>query len=420
MDLVLAAVAGSVGACSNSNGSEPTDAGRPSADATVSADSGASAVIGTSGGTLVSSDGRVAVSVPAGALKSAVKLTIERAANPPAGAIAPVYDLEPDGTTFSIPVTLSMTYDPSLLGSQPSDVDLATWVNGTWQEQPGSIVTTSNDIVTVLTTHFSLWSYFPVGNVHCGSCYENADVSKQCCNLASGTWDSTSCKCTGVTASQFGGCASFLSGGLTVPNFCNSCLFFCCLDNGGVPMGACECVGDTVNPLASVKAITKCGLDCFAPDAAPAWLTCTSESLADAGPSDPGAAAERGVSAFVGSWSLSGTETTSACTNGAANSTVSESRVVTWTAGGPGLIGMGTCCTFDEMVSGNTATLASALPCTCTTDAGVVTEEDTIEAVTWVLSADGTTATVSQMMTDTRPATGVTCQLSLSETATRQ
>src|ERR1700679_220622 len=75
-----------------------------------------------------------------------------------------------------------------------------------------------------------------------------------------------------------------------------------------------------------------------------------------AGTSSSGDAAS-GTSAFVGTWLVAGLVASSDCTDDIPDETVADSRTITVTAGGPGLIAKGPNCTFDETVSGDTATL---------------------------------------------------------------
>src|SRR5438552_4693684 len=67
-------------------------------------------MVGPSGGALTSSDGQLAVDIPAGALTGAVTITTEPAAAPAAGAVGTVYEIGPTGTQFAMPVTLTLHY----------------------------------------------------------------------------------------------------------------------------------------------------------------------------------------------------------------------------------------------------------------------------------------------------------------------
>src|SRR5688500_14432758 len=84
-------------ACSSESGSPAS-----------STPSGGRGSVDVSGGTVATSDGAVEVDVPAGALDSAVTITIEPVASPLAGAIGTVYEIGPSGTVFNAPVTIRL------------------------------------------------------------------------------------------------------------------------------------------------------------------------------------------------------------------------------------------------------------------------------------------------------------------------
>ncbi len=80
--------------------------------------------VGSSGGTVTSTDGRVSLSVPSGALGSDTAIVIEQV---PASELddeltavaegGPVYRFEPSGLTFDEPATATFTFDaPRVLG----------------------------------------------------------------------------------------------------------------------------------------------------------------------------------------------------------------------------------------------------------------------------------------------------------------
>jgi hypothetical protein len=131
-----------------------------------------------------------------------------------------------------------------------------------------------------------------------------------------------------------------------------------------------------------------------------------------------------GAAAFAGSWNLSGTETFSSCVGAVASASKSApfSAELTWTAGGPGLIGNSGGCSFDDSVSGDTATLEGSPSCTGPA-AGGAEAQTTFNTFTWVLDAGGTTATISQTGTQN----GVTgdgetwsCEVTYNLTATKE
>ncbi len=126
----------------------------------------------------------------------------------------------------------------------------------------------------------------------------------------------------------------------------------------------------------------------------------------------------------MGTWNLTGTETFAQCTDSSYDHSQAETRVITWSAGGPGLMGTGALCNFDDTVSGNTASLASGSPsCTETFSNTGEVDQVTFESFTWVLSADGTTAQVSETAIDSATfADGSTtsCVVTVTDTASRQ
>ena len=81
---MVLAVFGALGACSSSG--KPTT---PTALATK--------VIGVEGGSLQATDGHATVTIPAGALATPVKVTLEPAATAPTGAVGTAWQLGPDG-----------------------------------------------------------------------------------------------------------------------------------------------------------------------------------------------------------------------------------------------------------------------------------------------------------------------------------
>ena len=113
-------------------------------------------VVGTSGGAVTSSDGNLAVNIPAGALPSNVTITTEPAEAPATGAVGTVYEIGPTGTQFAMPVTLTLHYDAAALsGASESSLRVATYAAGAWQLLPGAMIDTQAKTVSGVTTHLS-------------------------------------------------------------------------------------------------------------------------------------------------------------------------------------------------------------------------------------------------------------------------
>src|SRR3954454_8199068 len=111
-------------------------------------------MVGPSGGAVSSSDGNLAVKIPAGALPADVTITTEAATAPAAGSVGTVYEIGPTGTQFAMPVTLTLHYDMSALGgAAESSLRVATFAGGSWQLLPGAVATEQAKTVSGVTTH---------------------------------------------------------------------------------------------------------------------------------------------------------------------------------------------------------------------------------------------------------------------------
>ncbi|MDB4913260.1 MAG: hypothetical protein JWM95_904 [Gemmatimonadetes bacterium] len=138
--------------------------------ATISCDSTSPlpAGIGTTGGTATSANNAAKVLIPAGALAAGTTVTVAPAPTAPAvpGLVATsAFEFGPAGTTFTVPVVISITYDPALLPANvpESSLQMYTATGNTWVVVPGSSVNVSTHTVSGSTRHFS--TYAPIGTV---------------------------------------------------------------------------------------------------------------------------------------------------------------------------------------------------------------------------------------------------------------
>jgi len=144
--LAMVLLAGGTGiSCGTSSGVGPPAAGVP---------------VGPAGGSATSVDGLATVTVPAGALDTTLAITVAPAAGAPIGAAGPAYDYGPDGTTFGLPVTLRLPFDPAALpaGVSASQLRLGHAVGGVWTEVPGSVVDEAAHWVSGPTSSFSTYA----------------------------------------------------------------------------------------------------------------------------------------------------------------------------------------------------------------------------------------------------------------------
>jgi hypothetical protein len=125
----------------------------------------------TSAATAPSADGDLVVNIPAGVTgltsfgAPITEITVSQITNnPPApptgdGAVGLYYDIEPTGSTFSSPITMTFKYDPSLLpaGATP----YAAWYNPAtqqWEQLTTVSIDTVNHTITASVNHFSTFA----------------------------------------------------------------------------------------------------------------------------------------------------------------------------------------------------------------------------------------------------------------------
>lgn len=138
-----------------------------------------SAVIGPSGGTLTSSDGRLTLEVPAGAVGAEVTFTVRPVTDPLPGASGTVYELGPEGTTFLQPVAIAITRS----GTEPMQV--ATEVDGRWVAQPTLV---GPETLVATATHLSRWGKIIT---FADWCMNGSAIYQRCCSDFGGTWGNT-------------------------------------------------------------------------------------------------------------------------------------------------------------------------------------------------------------------------------------
>lgn len=117
------------------------------------------ATIGAAGGTLVSSDGRLTVDVPAGALTTDTEIGIAPIVAKAPGSLGSDYRLTPEGLTFAQPVTLTFTHSATEAAAAWADsLRVATRDSrGRWVVA-GATRDAAQRKTSVTMTHFSDWS----------------------------------------------------------------------------------------------------------------------------------------------------------------------------------------------------------------------------------------------------------------------
>ncbi len=117
------------------------------------------AQIGPAGGELRSEDGRLKVSIPAGALSNTVTVGVEPISNNAPLGLDMGYRLTPEGVNFAKPVKLTFSYENTMLTGSAAEF---LWIvsqkaDGTWEGDLRSELDAAARTVSTETSHFSDW-----------------------------------------------------------------------------------------------------------------------------------------------------------------------------------------------------------------------------------------------------------------------
>lgn len=116
--------------------------------------------VGPDGGTVASTDGNAQILIPPGALEEVIEFTVVPASQPPAGFVqGTAYDFGPDGIQFSLPVSITIGYDPAELpgSTSPQDLQLCQVVGGIWVPLGSYTVDDQAHTLSAATNHFSTY-----------------------------------------------------------------------------------------------------------------------------------------------------------------------------------------------------------------------------------------------------------------------
>lgn len=118
--------------------------------------------IGASGGTVETPEGVVLV-IPAGALAEDTTIAITQVTEGvPNGIYSGLYDLQPDGLTFSQPVSLTIPIDAQAASGVPSsEMAIATYDGGSFRGAGWTLVDRAPGRASALIQHFSKWAIVP-------------------------------------------------------------------------------------------------------------------------------------------------------------------------------------------------------------------------------------------------------------------
>ena len=125
-------------------------------------DSPSIAMIGASGGSLLSTNGRSEIIIPQGALSTNTQISIQPVTNEAPGGAGDGFSFTPVGQTFSQPVTLRFHYTASdIAGTNIYELAIATQKDDhIWYAFNTVNLDSIAGTVSISTTHFSLYSLF--------------------------------------------------------------------------------------------------------------------------------------------------------------------------------------------------------------------------------------------------------------------
>lgn len=169
---------------------------------------------------------------------------------------------------FAQPATLTLPYDPALLGSMP-ETDLALASRSGSNDFSGTgwvLIDAAHDTATGYITHFSQWAIVPappgncVVNYGCMKKCTGAQIPDLCCAAGRSTCYST----LNSSFPTYVGCMADCIGTPQVTNFGSSaCMAGCCTGHAWtvMPQGACYRADAT---LGEAEGVLDCARACFA------------------------------------------------------------------------------------------------------------------------------------------------------------
>jgi hypothetical protein len=114
--------------------------------------------IGPAGGTLISTDGRLTLTIPAGALSAETALTVEPVENTAPNGVGWGYHFGPEGTRFAKPASWTYRYQPGEFNGVGPVAIAVQQADRSWVLTQGARQDTDNRTITTQIRHFSWWS----------------------------------------------------------------------------------------------------------------------------------------------------------------------------------------------------------------------------------------------------------------------
>jgi ZU5 domain len=115
----------------------------------------ATQTIDANGGSVISADSRVTLSIPAGALSTPTDITIQPITNTGPNGDGLAYRLGPEGTTFATPITLTLHLSDAEVLALDTSFVATQHADGLWYSLPGQTRDATAKTLSIPTVHFS-------------------------------------------------------------------------------------------------------------------------------------------------------------------------------------------------------------------------------------------------------------------------
>ncbi len=137
----------------NNKPGTPTEVGKPVGAMTTQ-------TIGPAGGTLTASDGKLTLTIPAGALTKETTISVEPVENTSGLSVGTGYHFLPDGTQFAKPATFTYRYtDDEMAGADPNRLGIVVQQpDHSWRLTRRATIDPAQRTITSQINHFSWWS----------------------------------------------------------------------------------------------------------------------------------------------------------------------------------------------------------------------------------------------------------------------
>jgi hypothetical protein len=195
---------------------------------------GSGTLVGPEGGVVSASNGKVVLTVPAGALRAPVGIIIDSVETWPEGALGAVFSIAPSGITFTTPATLTIGYTAADIGAVlPADLRVAFATGSDWNVLASTVDTTARTVSAQLA-HLSTYGLIQTPKApDAGVVVQDAEVLETGSTNRDVGLPGTPTTCTGSCTSGSPCSCSYTCGVHTYSLDCNADFHCSCAEDNG-------------------------------------------------------------------------------------------------------------------------------------------------------------------------------------------